>query len=76
LFQTVPLPDIAITSDARIVRGKAPGNAFRLADVPGAGVVFDLAQGTKCARCWMVLTEVGSVPSHPDLCKRCADAVE
>jgi isoleucyl-tRNA synthetase len=34
------------------------------------------APGTKCARCWRVLPEVGSDPTHPALCLRCADAVE
>jgi isoleucyl-tRNA synthetase len=67
--------EITITSGFRIVHGKVPDNAFRLPDVPGAGVVFEVAQGTKCARCWMVLLEVGSNPAHPDLCNRCADAV-
>jgi isoleucyl-tRNA synthetase len=75
LLDEMGLAEIAITSDARIVHGQPPDNAFRLADVPGAGVVFDLAGGTKCARCWMVLPEVGSDANHPDLCKRCADAV-
>ena len=75
LLDEMGLAEIAITSDARIVHGKPPEDAFRLPDVPGAGVVFDLAGGTKCARCWMVLPEVGSDAAHPDLCKRCADAV-
>jgi isoleucyl-tRNA synthetase len=35
-----------------------------------------LAPGEKCARCWRVLDEVGSVTAHPTLCLRCADAVE
>ena len=34
------------------------------------------APGAKCARCWRVLTEVGTVSRHPALCLRCADAVE
>jgi isoleucyl-tRNA synthetase len=32
--------------------------------------------GTKCARCWKVLPEVGRHASHAMLCERCADAVE
>ncbi|HXJ00960.1 MAG TPA: zinc finger domain-containing protein [Micropepsaceae bacterium] len=75
LFEAMSLAEIAITSDAKIVHGKAPENAFRLADVPGAGVVFALAEGEKCARCWMVLKEVGSHPNHRDLCNRCSEAV-
>ena len=34
------------------------------------------APGSKCVRCWRVLTEVGEQPNHPTLCARCADAVE
>jgi isoleucyl-tRNA synthetase len=34
-----------------------------------------LAAGSKCARCWRVLTEVGAQQAHPALCLRCADAV-
>jgi isoleucyl-tRNA synthetase len=41
-----------------------------------AGVVVRKATGAKCARCWKVLPEVGTVPAHPTLCLRCADAVE
>jgi isoleucyl-tRNA synthetase len=34
------------------------------------------ARGEKCARCWKVLEEVGSLHAHPSLCLRCADAVQ
>jgi isoleucyl-tRNA synthetase len=37
--------------------------------------VFAHAKGAKCARCWMVLPEVGANPAHSDLCNRCAEAV-
>jgi len=46
-----------------------------LEEVDGIGVVNELADGEKCQRCWQVLSEVGSVPEAPDLCRRCADAV-
>ena len=35
-----------------------------------------VADGTKCARCWRVLPEVGHQEGHPTLCARCADAVD
>jgi isoleucyl-tRNA synthetase len=75
LFDEAGLAEIAITSGAKIVRGPAPPDAFRLPDVTGAGVVFAHAQGEKCARCWMILPEVGTNPKHDDLCNRCAEAV-
>jgi isoleucyl-tRNA synthetase len=76
LFSSVSLAEIAITSEAKVVVGKAPPDAFRLPDVPGAAVVFAHAEGAKCARCWMILTEVGSHQDHPDLCNRCYEAVK
>jgi isoleucyl-tRNA synthetase len=76
IVQSVPFAEIAITSGLTVATGK-PGEdaAFTLADVPGVAVTFARAEGDKCARCWMILPEVGTVPDHPDLCHRCADAV-
>ena len=34
------------------------------------------ADGRKCARCWKVLEEVGENKKHPQLCRRCVDAVD
>ncbi len=74
-FAGVNLAEIAITSDAEIKVGAAPEGAFALDDVPGVAVVTGLADGHKCARCWQVLPEVGSVAGVDDLCQRCADTV-
>ncbi len=76
LFETVSLAEIAITSGARIDVGTGPVEAFRLPDVTGAAATFAKAEGEKCARCWMVLPEVGKNPTHPDLCNRCSEAVD
>ena len=69
------LAEIAITSGARIVKGAPPAGAFQLPDVPGVAVVFERAAGDKCARCWMILPEVGQDAEFNDLCHRCAEAV-
>ncbi len=45
-------------------------------DLPRAEHAVTKAPGGKCARCWKVLAEIGSVHAHPALCLRCADAVE
>jgi len=76
LLASVDLAEIAITSAASVVQGTPPDGAFRLPEVPGAGVVFAHAEGEKCARCWMILPEVGKDHAHPDLCARCAEVVE
>jgi isoleucyl-tRNA synthetase len=70
--------EILIVSKASIAD---PGNPNTVPipmspDSRGLGLKVDAAPGTKCARCWRVLTEVGQQPNHPSLCARCADAVE
>jgi isoleucyl-tRNA synthetase len=47
-----------------------------LPDLADVAVQFQPASGRKCARCWMILPEVGTVPGHDDLCRRCSAAVE
>jgi isoleucyl-tRNA synthetase len=42
--------------------------------VPGVGVVFELAAGEKCLRCWKILPDVGS-HRHPCTCARCSAAL-
>jgi isoleucyl-tRNA synthetase len=49
---------------------------FATVSTPSFSVVASVAAGHKCARCWRVLEEVGTVRRHPALCLRCADAVE
>ena len=58
--------DVAIVSSLSV---RADGGA-------GRSIQADVAPGTKCARCWRVLPEVGSVAAHPTLCLRCTDAVD
>jgi isoleucyl-tRNA synthetase len=76
LFAGIDLAEIAITSDATVSTDAPPEGAFRMPEVPGAAAWFQPAVGEKCARCWMILPEVGSVAVAPDLCRRCADVVE
>src|SRR5581483_1636226 len=71
----VDLAEIAITSGIEVKSGAGPAKAFRLAEVPGVGVVFERAQGKKCARSWKILPEVGSDPEFPELSPRDAAAV-
>lgn len=40
-------------------------------DLEGLRVQISAAPGTKCARCWHVLPEVGTHLEHPGLCGRC-----
>jgi len=74
LFDGVNLGEIAITSNAHVSTITPPADAFRLPDVEGVAVEFHHAQGNKCARCWMILPEVGT-NKNDDLCNRCNEAV-
>ena len=72
------LAELCITSAAEIVLAQAPAGAVTLDDVPGVGVVVNVAEGGKCQRCWRVLPEVGAANSdraHKDICNRCEDVV-
>jgi isoleucyl-tRNA synthetase len=77
ILSGLDMAELCITSGAQ-VRGEAPPEeAFILPGIPGkaVGVVFQKAEGEKCARCWKVLPEVGADKEHPGVCPRCADAV-
>jgi isoleucyl-tRNA synthetase len=76
ILASVPLAEIAITSNAHVSTHEAATDVFRLPDVAGVAVAFHHAQGNKCARCWMILPEVGRNPKHEDLCNRCSAAID
>jgi isoleucyl-tRNA synthetase len=71
----IDLAEIAITSGIELIAGDGPEDAFRLDDVPGVAVLFARATGTKCARSWKILEEVGADPEFPELSSRDAEAV-
>ncbi len=75
VLKGLDIAEMAITSDATLVEGDGPADAFRLDDVKGVAVVFKPAQGRKCARSWKITPEVGSDTEFPDITPRDADAV-
>jgi isoleucyl-tRNA synthetase len=72
----IDIAEICITSEARFGEGDAPSDAYQANDGSGISVMPALAKGEKCERCWRIMEEVGSLPSHLTLCGRCADAVD
>ncbi len=72
----LPIEDFPVASEAIQTHSPDHPAAPMLDALPGVKLNADKAPGTKCARCWRVLTEVGQQPNHPSLCARCADAVE
>jgi isoleucyl-tRNA synthetase len=74
LLRKINFAEVCIVSGVQIEVTSPPAEAFTLPDVVGVGVIIKKAEGRRCERCWQVLSEVGQY--HPDLCQRCADAVE
>jgi isoleucyl-tRNA synthetase len=74
-FDGLDAAEVFRTSQASLVAGDGPDNAFRLGEAKGVAVEPLRADGRKCARSWRILPEVGSDPRYPDLSLRDADAV-
>ncbi|MBV7394169.1 isoleucine--tRNA ligase [Mameliella sediminis] len=73
-LKSVAFEDVCITSDIVLTGDPMPGEAFRMPEVEGVGVVFEKADGEKCQRCWKILPDVGT-HGHAGTCKRCNDAL-
>ena len=73
-LKSVNFADLCITSAVELTATPAPEESFRLPEVPGVAVVFELADGAKCERCWKILPDVGQ-HSHAGVCARCDDAL-
>ena len=71
----VDLAEVCITSAATLVSDEGPTDAFRLPEVKGVAVVPNLAEGTKCARSWKILSTIGADPDYPDVSPRDAQAL-
>ncbi len=74
VLRTLSFEDLCITSGIEITTDPSPAEAFRLEDVPGVGVLFEMADGHKCQRCWKILLDVGH-HSHTGVCARCDAAL-
>jgi isoleucyl-tRNA synthetase len=75
VLKDVNFADICITSGIELQDNKPPSTAFTLAGVEGVAVVFERAEGVKCARCWKYTQDVGTSAAHPSACARCAEVV-
>ncbi|WOR16001.1 isoleucine--tRNA ligase [Hyphomonas sp. FCG-A18] len=75
VFEGETPEDIFITSQARLVAGDAPADAFRLPEEPAIGVVPGEASGIKCARSWKYFDPETADPAFPDVTARDAAAI-
>ena len=74
-FEGLDPAEVFRTSQASLVAGEGPQDAFRLDEARSVAVEPLRAEGKKCARSWRILPEVGSDPRYRDLSLRDADAV-
>ncbi|WP_151717759.1 isoleucine--tRNA ligase [Gemmobacter serpentinus] len=73
-LKSVDFAQVCITSGISVSADPAPAEAFRLPESPGIAVVFETAEGEKCARCWQILPDVNT-HAHPHTCARCNGAL-
>ncbi len=66
--------EIVIVSTALVEIDPIPRNPGQTSPLRQSPLVTQ-ATGTKCARCWRVLPEVGTSQKHPGLCRRCCEYV-
>mgnify|MGYP000918029903 FL=1 len=64
------LPEALIVSQVEIAKDSE--GSYKGEELPGLLVTVAHADGKKCARCWSYSNTVGSDPTHPDICARCA----
>ncbi|HKM69999.1 MAG TPA: class I tRNA ligase family protein, partial [Stellaceae bacterium] len=76
LVRNVDLAELCIASAGTVRTGPVPADAYTLPEVADVGARVSAAPGDRCERCWRVLPEVGQVPGHADLCRRCATVVD
>ncbi len=74
-FDGLDAAEVFRTSQAVLQAGQGPAGAFRLEGVGGVAVEPLRAEGSKCARSWRILPEVGTHPVYPELSLRDAEAV-
>ncbi len=75
ILRNTDLAEICITSEATLMAGAGPADAFRLDDLRHVAVMPALAKGRKCARSWRYTHDVGSDPDFPDVSARDAAAL-
>ena len=68
------LKDVFIVSQVELTKeGKGE---FASEELPELSVTVSHAEGDKCARCWSFSNTVGGNHNHPDVCSRCAEALD
>ena len=75
LFADLDAAELFITSGAEFSTDEAPDTAFRVDEISDVAVAPLLSGTEKCPRCYQFPEDIGADPEHPEVCGRCADAV-
>ncbi len=75
-LEGIDLTELAIVSQASLMEGPVPEEAFVLPDDKTFGVIVNQAKGKRCERCWNISHAVGLDKKYQDVCPRCADVVK
>jgi len=67
---------VFIVSEASLVQGEKPAEAFESPEIEGLSILIEHAATEKCERCWIHDPTVGTSSEHPTICTRCEDALQ
>ena len=68
------LEALLIVSEVELREGEGAGYAGQ--ELPGVSVEVSASELPKCPRCWTRSATVGQSAAYPELCGRCAAALE
>ena len=66
------LPVVFLVSQATLVETGSATQGSQNSNEMANVVEVTVADGVKCARCWLIKTDVGAEAAYPDVCARCA----
>jgi isoleucyl-tRNA synthetase len=70
--QQAELKTLAQVADLVVTRAPA---GLESPEIGGLWVLVEPAPGSKCVRCWFTYPSVGEDPAHPQICRRCRQAL-
>ncbi|MBI5739224.1 MAG: isoleucine--tRNA ligase [Nitrospirae bacterium] len=70
------LPTLFIVSSTEVLKDMTePENTYQGVEVEGISIQVEKADGSKCQRCWNWDLSVGTSENHPELCRKCREAI-
>ena len=75
IVSSIDFAEVCITSSISIKFGELNDEMFRLPEVDSVGVIFGLASGMKCKRCWKYTDKSDCRKEPKDCCQRCSETL-